>query len=59
MAGERNPLHVKVVARALALVTETMDMLDAHGSSPEAAVHLALAQEQLRRNLQQLSGPPL
>ena len=52
MAGERN--HVqrdKAIKRALQLVTEAMDLLDAHGAGPEAAAHLAMAQQQLRKQL--------
>ncbi|HEY0628677.1 MAG TPA: hypothetical protein VGD23_05055, partial [Sphingomicrobium sp.] len=33
--------------RALQLVTEAMDLLDAHGSDPQAAAYLAMAQQQL------------
>ena len=36
------------VRRALALVTEAMDLLDAHGAPPDAAAHLELALEKLR-----------
>jgi hypothetical protein len=38
----------KVVRRALELVTEAMDLLDAHGVKPKAASYLALAQQELR-----------
>jgi hypothetical protein len=49
MAGEANDdRQVKICERATALVTEALDLLDAHGSSPEAAAHLAMAQQKLR-----------
>lgn len=48
MAGERSGTHAKAIQRALQLVTEAMDLLDAHGVVPDAAAHLALAQQQLR-----------
>ena len=52
MAGQRNePQGVKAVRRSLALVTEAMDLLDAHGGPPEAAAHLAMAQQHLRQRL--------
>ena len=38
--------------RALKLVTEAMDILDAHGGPPEAAAHLSLAQDRLRQVVQ-------
>ena len=45
--GEKQSAHV--AKRAAALVTEAMDLLDAHGVAPEAAAHLAMAQQQLRQ----------
>jgi hypothetical protein len=39
------------VKRALALVTEAMDLLDAHVGPPDAAAHLELAQQKLREEL--------
>lgn len=52
MAGQRiEPNSLNAVKRALALVTEAMDTLDAHGIAPHAAAHLALAQQQLRDEL--------
>ena len=36
-------------ARARALVTEALDLLDAHGGRPEAAAHLELALQELRK----------
>ena len=35
--------------RALELVTEAMDLLDAHDGPPEVGAHLSLAQERLRQ----------
>jgi hypothetical protein len=55
MTGER--IHAprdEVLKRALALATEAMDLLDAHGTDPPAAAHLALAQQQLRKTLADL-----
>lgn len=50
MAGQREgPEAGQVIKRALALVTEAMDLLDAHGIAPAAAAHLALAQQDLRQ----------
>jgi hypothetical protein len=52
MAGERNLVQQeKALKRALLLVTEAMDLLDAHGGDPQAAAYLALAQERLRKGL--------
>jgi hypothetical protein len=51
MAGERDGTQGKAIQRALQLVTEAMDLLDAHGAVPDAAAHLALAQQQLRSAL--------
>jgi hypothetical protein len=52
MAGERNEQRVvSATRRALALVTQAMDLLDAHGGPPDAAAHLAMAQQQLRQAL--------
>jgi hypothetical protein len=52
MAGERNHVQqAQVLKRALALTTEAIDLLDAHGSDAEAAAYLALAQQQIRKTL--------
>jgi len=48
MVRERNKTKV-AVERALELVTEAMDLLDAHDGSPQAAAHLSLAQDVLRK----------
>jgi hypothetical protein len=52
MAGARRQREA-VLSRALALTSEAMDLLDAHGCDPQAAAYVALAQEQLRRSLGQ------
>lgn len=39
------------IKRALALVTEALDLLDAHGGPPDAAAHLDLAMRRLREVL--------
>lgn len=50
MAGQRNLSNrAKVIRRALMLVTEAMDLLDAHDIAPEASAHLAMAQQTLRQ----------
>lgn len=49
MAGQRKQPDEKAIRRALELVTEAMDLLDAHGGAPDAAAHLALAQQDLRK----------
>lgn len=46
MTGKRTNLGA--IKRSLALVTEAMDLLDAHSGPPDAAAHLALAQQRLR-----------
>lgn len=52
MAGGRNQVQrEKALKRSLELVTEAMDLLDAHGSDPQAAAYLAMAQQQLRKTL--------
>jgi hypothetical protein len=49
MAGERIEIRaVQATRRALSLVTEAMDLLDAHSVAPHSAAHLAIAQQQLR-----------
>ena len=50
MAAER-VAREKVLKRALELLTEAMDLIDAHGVDPEAAAYLAMAQQQLRKKL--------
>jgi hypothetical protein len=39
------------IKRALALVTEAMDIIDAHGGPPDAGAHLELAQQKLREQI--------
>ena len=51
MAGSRDARQSGAVRRALSLVTEAMDLLDAHGGAPDAAAHLAMAQQRLRQAL--------
>jgi hypothetical protein len=41
--------QAKAVHRAALLVTEAMDLLDAHGGPPEASAHLDLALMSLRQ----------
>jgi hypothetical protein len=49
MAGQRNGMHGKAIRRALGLVTEAMDVLDAHSQAPDVSAQLALAQQRLRQ----------
>jgi len=57
MAGERNDASVtKVRTRVLVLITEAMDLLDAHGIAPQGAAYLAMAQQEVR---QVTPGPTL
>lgn len=46
----------RAVRRALALVTEALDLLDAYDGPPDAAAHLSLAQERLRQAMRTLEG---
>lgn len=49
MAGKRMQERPDAVRRAQALITEALDLLDAHGGANPAAAHLALALEELRQ----------
>jgi hypothetical protein len=52
MAGEESDdRQARAVRRAATLVTEAMDLLDAHGGAPEAAAHLDLALASLRQRI--------
>ena len=52
MPGEsKRTLETLAMKRALALITEAMDLLDGHRGPPDAAVHLELAQQRLREEL--------
>lgn len=46
---ESNDRQARAVHRAALLVTEAMDLLDAHGGPPEASAHLDLALVSLRQ----------
>ena len=49
MAGERKRgTKQQAKSRALSLITEAMDLVDAYDISPEASAHLALAQQEIR-----------
>lgn len=49
MTGDNNGVRKQAASkRAMALVSEALDLLDAHGTSPEAAAHLDLALQKLR-----------
>lgn len=49
MAGERKDETAEAACqRARLLITEAMDLLDAHRGSRTAAAHLALALEEMR-----------
>jgi hypothetical protein len=43
------------IRRALANVTEALDLLDAHDGPPDAAAHLSLAQERLRAAIKEIA----
>ena len=43
--------RTSAIKRALRRVTEAMDILDAHGGPPDAAVHLEFAQQKLGEEL--------
>jgi hypothetical protein len=45
--------RTKVLERALALVCEAMDLLDAHSASPLGAAHLAMARQTIEDDLNQ------
>jgi hypothetical protein len=47
--GRKEDRQVTVAKRALRLVTQAMDLLDAHGVAPDAAANLAVAQQRLRQ----------
>jgi hypothetical protein len=49
MTSERNDMQLKAAKRALSLVTEAMDLVDAHDVGPDIGMHLAMAQQQLRQ----------
>lgn len=57
MASAREVTAQRAAIRAAALVTEAMDLLDAHGVAPDAAAHLALAQQQLRQLVSPTANP--
>ena len=48
MARSRINKQTCAIRRALTLVTEAMDLLDAFDGPPDAAANLALAQQRLR-----------
>jgi hypothetical protein len=45
----QNARSLRAIGRALKLITEAMDLLDAHGGPPDAAAHLSLAQDRLKQ----------
>ena len=49
MTGGGARSHAGAMKRALELVTEAMDLLDAHDGGPELTAHLSLVQDRLRR----------
>ena len=50
--GDKEKLE-SAMKRALKLVTEAMDLLDAHGGPPDASANLAMAQAQLHQAIAQ------
>jgi hypothetical protein len=60
MAGERkDSREMQAAMRAAHLITEAMDLLDAHGVSPNASANLALAQQELRDLISRGSADPV
>jgi hypothetical protein len=45
------------MTRALELLSEAMNLVDAYDGPPDAATHLAIAQKQLRQALGRLERP--
>lgn len=50
-AGAKNE---RALQRALALITEALDLLDAYEGPPQTAAHLSIVQEQLRQVLKKI-----
>ena len=50
-ADESDNRQAQAARRAAKLITEAMDLLDAHGGAPEAAAHLDLALASLRQRI--------
>jgi hypothetical protein len=51
MTGQRNEIRSKAILRALKLITEAMELIDAHDGPPEVAAQLAFAQQRLRQSI--------
>ena len=51
MSERENSGRSAAIRRALELVTEALDLIDAYDGPPTAGAHLALVQEQLRQEL--------
>ena len=52
MAGlSKNERREVALERALALITEALDLLDAHRGPPEATAHLDLAVQKVKETL--------
>lgn len=45
--------RLRAIHRAIELVTEAIDLIDAHGGPADAAAHLELALHRLREDLEQ------
>jgi hypothetical protein len=54
MVGQTK-VRERAINRALALVTEAIDLIDAHDGPADAAANLALAQDRLRRAIRRFS----
>lgn len=52
--GTKRSTQGRTIKRAAVLVTEALDLLDAHGDLPEAAAHLAMAQQKLLESIGKL-----
>jgi hypothetical protein len=51
-----NSRRMAALERAMTLVLEAVDLLDAHGGPPEAAAHLDLGLQALRQAHSRLQG---
>jgi hypothetical protein len=51
--SERNS---NAIERALSLISEAIDILDAHDGPPDAAAHLCIVQERLRQVMREPDG---
>ena len=53
MSGSERERRQAAIRRALELITEALDLLDAHGGPAQAAAHIDLGRQQLQAALEQ------